>query len=95
LSLAQEIAYYHHERYDGTGYPKGLKGEEIPLSARIVALADVYDALRSNRPYKRAIPHENAMNIIRKEMEGFFDPLILKTMDRIHREFSDIANAYS
>jgi HD-GYP domain-containing protein (c-di-GMP phosphodiesterase class II) len=85
LSLAQEIAYYHHEKYDGTGYPKGLKGEEIPLSARIV----------SRRPYKNEIPHENAMNIIREEMAGSFDPLILRAMDRIHRQFRDIAVAYS
>ena len=64
LSLGKEIAYYHHEKWDGTGYPKGLKGEDIPLSARIVALADVYDALTSKRVYKEAYPHAQAAQII-------------------------------
>jgi len=74
LTLGMEIAYYHHEKWDGTGYPKGLKGEEIPLSARIVALADVYDALTSNRPYKNAFPHEKARDIIVKDRGKHFDP---------------------
>ena len=55
LTLGKEIAYHHHEKWDGSGYPKGLKGSDIPLSARIVALADVYDALTSERPYKKKI----------------------------------------
>jgi response regulator RpfG family c-di-GMP phosphodiesterase len=82
LSLAQEIAYSHHERYDGSGYPKGLKGDETPLSARIVGIIDVYDALRSKRPYKKAMTHEQAMKIIKGEMKGAFDPLILKVFER-------------
>lgn len=82
LTLAQEIAYYHHEKYDGSGYPKGLKGEEIPLSARIVGIIDVYDALRSKRPYKKALTHEQAMKIIKGEMKESFDPLILKVFER-------------
>jgi PAS domain S-box-containing protein len=74
LTIGKEIAYYHHERWDGNGYPEGRKGEEIPLSARIVALADVYDALTSDRPYKPAMPHENAVQIIREGRGTQFDP---------------------
>jgi PAS domain S-box-containing protein len=74
LTIGKEIAYYHHERWDGTGYPEGRKGEEIPLSARIVALADVYDALTSDRPYKQAMNHEQAVQIIRQGRGSQFDP---------------------
>jgi len=74
LSLGKEIAYYHHERWDGTGYPKGLSGEDIPLSARIVSLADVYDALTSKRVYKEAYSHETALEIIVREAGKQFDP---------------------
>ena len=74
LTLAKEIAYYHHERWDGTGYPKGLSGENIPLSARIVALPDVYDALTSERIYKEIIPHEKARELIINEKGKHFDP---------------------
>ena len=74
LSLAKEIAYYHHERWNGTGYPKGLSGENIPLSARIVALPDVYDALTSKRVYKNIISHEKAKEIIINEKGKHFDP---------------------
>ena len=74
LTLGKEIAYYHHEKWDGTGYPKGLKDLEIPLSARFVALADVYDALTSKRLYKEAYTHEKAKEII-IELKGIhFDP---------------------
>lgn len=83
LTLAQEIAYSHHEKYDGRGYPKGLKGEEIPLSARIVGIIDVYDALRSKRPYKTAQTHEQSMKIIKNEMKESFDPLILRIFERV------------
>ncbi|MBW1826239.1 MAG: hypothetical protein JRI78_04365, partial [Deltaproteobacteria bacterium] len=72
--LAKEIAYYHHERWNGTGYPKGLSGENIPLSARIVALPDVYDALTSKRVYKNIISHEKAKEIIINEKGKHFDP---------------------
>jgi response regulator RpfG family c-di-GMP phosphodiesterase len=74
LTLAKEIAYHHHERWDGTGYPYGLSGDKIPLSARIVALADVYDALTSARPYKEAFSHKTALGIIREGRGCQFDP---------------------
>jgi response regulator RpfG family c-di-GMP phosphodiesterase len=77
LTLAKEIAYYHHERWNGTGYPKGLSGENIPLSARIVALPDVYDALTSKRVYKKIISHEKARAIIIDEKGKHFDPDIV------------------
>lgn len=78
LTLGKEIAYYHHEKWDGGGYPKGLKGEEIPLSARIVALADVYDALTSQRVYKDAYSHEKATEIIVADSGTHFDPEVVE-----------------
>jgi HD-GYP domain-containing protein (c-di-GMP phosphodiesterase class II) len=74
INVAINIAKYHHERYDGTGYPEGLKGENIPLEARIMSLADVYDALISKRPYKEAFPREKAIQIIREGIGTQFDP---------------------
>jgi len=74
--ITYNIARHHHERYDGTGYPDGLKGEEIPLEARIMALADVYDALISERVYKEAYPVEQALAIIREESGKHFDPVL-------------------
>lgn len=77
LTLGKEIAYSHHEKWDGSGYPRGLKGNEIPLSARIVALADVYDALTSERPYKKPFSHEKARTIILESSGSHFDPAIV------------------
>ncbi|MCW8332520.1 response regulator [Vibrio paucivorans] len=74
LQMAQEIALYHHEKWDGSGYPHGLSGEAIPLSARIVAIADVFDALTSERPYKKAWPIEKAIGLIQEEAGKHFDP---------------------
>jgi hypothetical protein len=78
FTAAREVARHHHERWDGSGYPDGLAGEGIPLAARIVAVADVYDALISERPYKRAWPPEEAIAEIRKMSGGHFDPAIVK-----------------
>jgi len=78
FTAAREVARHHHERWDGSGYPDGLAGEDIPLAARIVAVADVYDALISERPYKRAWPPEEAIAEIRKMSGGHFDPAIVK-----------------
>ena len=74
LYLARDIAYCHHERWDGAGYPNGLKGDEIPLYARILTIADVYDALTSRRSYKEALTHEEAMEIIVQGKGKCFDP---------------------
>jgi len=76
LNVAKDLATYHHERWDGRGYPEGLKGEDIPLSARIMAVADVFDALVSKRCYKDGFPFEKSMDIIREESGTHFDPLV-------------------
>ena len=89
LKLVESAVMYHHERWDGAGYPERLKGEEIPLSARIVALADNYDALVSERSYRRALSHEEAVEIIKKE-QGKFDPRILQLFIDHHLEFKRI-----
>lgn len=82
LSFASDIAMYHHERWDGTGYPKGLKGEEIPLSARIMAIADVFDALISKRCYKEAIPMDEALEIMKEKSGNHFDPKLIEVFLR-------------
>ena len=79
LRDAKDIPLYHHEKFDGTGYPNGLVGEAIPLGARLFALIDVYDALTSERCYKSAMPHEQAMGIIAKDSGTHFDPAIVDT----------------
>ncbi|MCA1907708.1 MAG: HD domain-containing protein [Magnetospirillum sp.] len=81
--LGIEIAESHHEKWDGSGYPRGLKGAEIPLSARIVAVADVFDALTSKRPYKEAWSVERALDTLRKDAGSHFDPDVVAALDRI------------
>lgn len=78
LRQALEIPYYHHEKWDGTGYPHGLKGELIPLAARIFAIADVWDALTNDRPYRKAWPHSKAIEYIHKKSGSYFDPQIVE-----------------
>ena len=78
LDIAMDVAYCHHERWDGSGYPRNLSGESIPLAGRIMALADVYDALRSRRPYKASFPHGKSLKIL-EEMGTCFDPRVLAT----------------
>jgi HD-GYP domain-containing protein (c-di-GMP phosphodiesterase class II) len=78
INMGLNIARSHHERYDGTGYPDGLKGEAIPLSARIMALCDVYDALTTQRPYKEAYSHSKAVALIKAEKGSHFDPVIVE-----------------
>ncbi|MFP4637283.1 MAG: HD-GYP domain-containing protein [Spirochaetaceae bacterium] len=87
LTLASRIALYHHERYDGTGYPHGLSGEDIPLSARIAAVADVYDALTSDRPYKSAWSHRSAIREIESERGRHFDPVLVDIVLEIQDKF--------
>lgn len=90
---AYEICRWHHERYDGKGYPDGLSGEEIPISAQVTSLADVYDALTSNRCYKKAFSHEKAMEMILNGQCGAFNPVLLQCLKdcekQILAEFSD------
>ncbi|HRY14288.1 MAG: two-component system response regulator [Candidatus Competibacteraceae bacterium] len=95
LILAKEIVHYHHEKWDGSGYPEGLAGDAIPISARLMALADVFDALITRRVYKPPIPHAQARAIIVAERERHFDPDIVDVF--IHRfdEFCAIAECYS
>ncbi|WP_169725282.1 HD-GYP domain-containing protein [Fundidesulfovibrio putealis] len=90
LALAQEIALYHHERWDGKGYPVGLTNTDIPLSARIVAIADVYDALRSQRPYKAPWTHEKALREIVSGRNSQFDPTVVDAFVSVQKEFDDI-----
>jgi len=86
LKSAYEICRWHHERYDGRGYPDGLSDKEIPLSAQAVALADVYDALTSERCYKKAYSHETAMEMILSGQCGAFSPLMLACLQDVERE---------
>lgn len=88
--LAAEIALYHHERWDGGGYPQGLKGEDIPLAARIVALSDVYDALRSPRPYKSAWSAEAAQAYILEQSGKQFDPQLVTVMASLFTQLEDL-----
>lgn len=83
LEMAEQIALSHHEKWDGTGYPKGLKGEEIPLEGRIVAVVDVLDALTSERPYKQAWTLEEAMNEIRAQSGRHFDPKVVDALEQV------------
>ena len=94
LSLAKEIAYCHHEKWDGSGYPQGLVGEAIPLSARLMALADVYDALISRRVYKEGMPHEKAAAIIAEGRGSHFDPDVVDAFLQIEQTFIAIAIRY-
>jgi len=95
LSLASEICACHHEKWDGTGYPNGLAGTEIPLSARIVAIADVYDALRSRRPYKEPMTHTAARTIIQEGQGSHFDPDIVDAFLVAEQEFEELSERYS
>jgi putative two-component system response regulator len=95
LRMARDIAASHHEWYDGTGYPAGLKGDAIPLSGRIVALADVYDALLSKRVYKESFTHHIARSIILEERGTHFDPDIVDAFVDVEQEFIDIHQRFS
>ena len=89
LSMAAEIAYSHHERWDGAGYPRRLAAEAIPVAARIVAVGDIYDALRSPRPYKSGLGHADVTERL-IGMAGHFDPALLATFAGHHRDFEEI-----
>jgi response regulator RpfG family c-di-GMP phosphodiesterase len=95
MQLAEEIAATHHEKYDGTGYPNGLKGEEISIEGRIVPICDVFDALTSVRPYKKAWTVEDAINLIKKEKGKHFDPDLVDKFVSILPEILEIRERYS
>jgi putative two-component system response regulator len=94
LEHAKIFAGAHHEKWDGSGYPKGLKGEAIPLQGRLMAIADVYDALAFERPYKRAFTHEEAVQIIADESGRHFDPALVEIFLSVSDEFNKIAHFY-
>lgn len=89
IKTAHEICRWHHERYDGRGYPDGLRGDEIPISAQVVSIADVYDALVSERVYKKALPHETAIKMINNGECGMFNPILLDCMMNIQEEIKE------
>ena len=95
LVCAKEIAISHHERWDGTGYPKGLKGDEIPISGRIMAVADVYDALISARCYKVAFSHEKAATILRDGAGSQHDPDVVQAFFDTENEFKSVAAQFA
>lgn len=90
LKIGESVARNHHERWDGTGYPKGLSGEEIPLSSRIISLVNVFDILQFDRPYRKAYSQEDAFEIIREEKGKHFDPFITDIFLENRKEFIDI-----
>lgn len=95
LKTAKEIAYCHHENYDGSGYPLGLSGDEIPISARLMALADVYDALTSRRVYKESMSHDKARSIILEERGLKFDPDVVDAFLQVQEEFLLVSQKYA
>jgi len=90
LSMGRDIAYYHHEKWNGSGYPHGLAGDEIPLSARIMSIADIYDALTSKRIYKDAFPHEKTVSMIQEESGKTLDPYVIKAFNNVQDVFQEI-----
>ena len=95
LRVAKEIAYCHHEKWDGTGYPEGTKGDAIPISARLMAVADVYDALISRRIYKEGMPQAKAMGIIKEGSGTHFDADVVEAAEQLLAEFTEIAERFA
>ena len=95
LIFAKEIAYAHQEKWDGSGYPEGLRGNEIPISARLMAVADVYDALISRRVYKPPFPHEKAVSIIQEEKGSHFDPDMVEAFMEISSDFYSVSQEFA
>ncbi|NMP14945.1 two-component system response regulator [Thalassotalea sp. Y01] len=95
LSLAREVCLYHHEKYDGSGYPHGTKGDDIPLSARIVTIADVFDALTSERPYKQAWSYEQAIEYLQQNAGNTFDPALVVAFSQCEPQIRQIMSQYN
>ena len=94
LQIVKELAYAHHEKWDGSGYPQGLAGEHIPLSARLMAIADVYDALISDRVYRAGMHHDQAAAIIFQGRDSHFDPDMVDAFIEIQDDFQAVAQRY-
>ncbi len=94
LQIMKELVYSHQEKWDGSGYPQGLSGDQIPLSARLMAIADVYDALISDRVYKAGVPHDQAVAIIFQGRDSHFDPDLVDAFIEIQDEFQAIAQSF-
>jgi len=92
LQYAKTFAAYHHEKWDGSGYPHNLAGKDIPLLGRLMAIVDVYEALTSKRPYKAAFDHETAVRIIQEGSGSHFDPELVKVFDRCADDLGDIVS---
>lgn len=95
LSVAKEMVYSHQEKWDGSGYPQGLAGEQIPVSARLMAIADVYDALISPRVYKEGLPHDKAVQVIFQSRASHFDPDMVDAFIEIQDDFHAVAQRYA
>ena len=95
LAMAKDVALCHHEKWNGAGYPKGLSGALIPLAARIIAVADVYDALIAAKVYKDGVPHDKAMQIIVSERGAHFDPDVVDAFVEVQAEFAAIAQRFA
>jgi putative two-component system response regulator len=95
LRMAADIAYTHHEKWDGSGYPRGLKGADIPLEGRIVALADVFDALSSKRYYKPAIPFDQSAAMVRELSGSHFDPAVVASFAAREEEFRAVHSRFA
>jgi putative two-component system response regulator len=95
LRVAGEMAGGHHERWDGTGYPSGLREKGIPLAARLMAVANVYDALRSRRPYKPPMTHEESVAVIAADSGASFDPDVVQAFLAVEKRFAEISQRYA
>lgn len=95
IEMAKDIVLFHHEKYDGSGYPHKKSGDEIPLSAKIIALCDVYDALRETRAYKSSVSHDKSVEIIKGGSKTHFDPIVIKAFEKIHQKFDEIFKNFS
>jgi putative two-component system response regulator len=89
IHLAKDIVYTHHERWDGSGYPRGLKGEAIPIAGRIIAVVDVYDAMVASRTYRESLPHDQAVSLIKAQRGSHFDPDVVDAFAAVEQQIHE------